>query len=134
MNLNQLKMHNLAPRGIRATCVPTSLCFVTGVSYQDIEYLLVREQPKTYRPEIAGNKGVNTQMLLGNQRVMFGHRFTAVSGSGSLLSFIGKYSVGTYLVCVPRHMLVVQNGQMFDLANTQYSSTITNVWKVEKIS
>jgi hypothetical protein len=135
MTINQLKIQNLAPRGIRGTCVPTSICFVTGVSYQDVEYLLVREQPKLYRPEIRGNRGVDTGALLGRQRTMFGHRFILVPIEGCTLMYIlSKFSVGTYLVHVNGHVLVVKDGEVYDLVNTNMATKVVNVWKVEKVS
>lgn len=136
MNLNQLAMVNIAPRGIRGTCVPTSLCFVTGSSYYDVEEVLTREQPRTYRPDIKGNRGVDSLKLLGQSRNLFGFKFTKINFAGRighrLYSLRDSLTVGTYVVTVPHHMLVLKDGQIYDLSNTSLNAVILNVWKVEK--
>ena len=137
MTVNQLKMQNLAPRGIRATCVPTSICFVTGVCYQDVEYLLMKEQPNTYRPDIQGNRGVRTEKFLGRKRVVFGHKFECVISfpdTITLAGFLRRHTLGTYLVCKRGHAFVVKDGEVFDLGNYDYSDTLFFAWKVEKVS
>lgn len=135
MTLNQLKMHNVAPRGVRGSCVPTSLCFVTGAPYQDIEYVLVQEQPKNYRPDVQSNGGVYTIKLLGNERKMFGHKFTKVSTEFlRLYDFVRRYSKGTFLVTKKHHAFVVKDGEVFDLNQHDFMDTIIVAWKVEKIS
>lgn len=128
-------MHNLAPRGIRATCVPTSICFATGSSYYDVEEVLVREQPNVYRPDIQGNRGVITEKFLGNERKLFGHKFTRVSTQVMrLYDFCRKFANGTYLVRRKGHMFVVKDGEVFDLLNHDWMTPILDAWKVEKIS
>jgi hypothetical protein len=138
MTLTQLAMHNIAPRGINATCVPTSLCFVTGRSYQDVEHILVTEQPKSYRPDIKGNRGVDTCGLLGKVRNLLGHRFVHVAGFGNYtvgwLSTHSPYNSGTYIVQIDRHVLVIKDGVIYDLQPTNLSSKVLNFWKVEKSS
>ena len=137
MTINRLQMINLAPRGIRGTCVPTSLRFVTGADYIDIEEVLVREQPKNYRPDIKGNRGVDSWKLLGRQRTLFGHRFTKLMPTipaVRLGQVPSRFGHATYLVTVPSHMLVVKDGQIFDLADTKLSAPVHEMWKVEKVS
>jgi hypothetical protein len=129
-------MHNLAPRGIRGTCVPTSIRFVTGADYIDIEDVLVREQPGNYKPDIKGNLGVDSRKLLGESRVLFGFKFTKVCLSWPNMSIQKAamiYSTGTYLVIVPKHMLVIKDGAVYDLADTNTTRVpILGMWKVEK--
>lgn len=133
MNLNQLTMLNIAPRGIAATCVPTSICFATGSCYHDVEEVLVREQPKNYRPDIKGNRGVDSEKLLGKSRTIFGHKFTKMDAKIPYLGQLpSRLDSGTYLVTVPGHMLVVKNNQIFDLSRTAVNATVRGVWKVEK--
>jgi hypothetical protein len=135
MTLNQLKMFNLSPRGIRGTCVPTSLAFLTGACYQDIEHILVREQPKIYRPEISGNGGVFTQTLLGPSRKLFGHLFTKIYAHPSTLyRFQMHYKTGSYLLCVHKHALVLKEGEFFDLKPTRVNEAIQCAWEVTKTS
>jgi hypothetical protein len=134
MTLNQLRMHNIAPRGIRGTCAPTSICFATGASYYDVEEVLLREQPGNYRPDIAGNRGVDSIKLFGAERKLFGHKFTRdLFPAMTIRYFVSRWKTGTYLLVIPRHMLVIQNGEIFDLNNTNLNSIVLAKWMVEKI-
>lgn len=133
MTLNQLKMHNIAPRGIAATCVPTSICFATGASYYDVEEILLREQPGVYRPDHKTNQGVFVNRLLGSARLMLGHKFIRYPFPRvHLRSFLNMIGMGTYLVNIPRHMFVVKDCEVFDLNNVNLNSLCLEVWKVEK--
>lgn len=46
--------------------------------------------------------------------------------------FKKAFQSGTYLVCVPHHVLVVKDREVYDLASTKDSSRVISVWKVEK--
>ena len=135
MTINQLKMHNIAPRGIAATCVPTSICFATGVSYYDVEEVLVREQPKCYRPDHVTNSGVNTLKLFGASRKIWGHHFVNlfINRDISVFSFTRKYLHGTFLVTRRGHMFVVKDGEVFDLNTIQFSATVVEAWEVSPL-
>ena len=135
MTLNQLAIHNVAPRGVAGSCVPTSLAFTTGSCYQDIEYVLISEQPELYRPDIKGNNGVDTVRLLGTSRILFGHRFTMVGSRGlRLMDLKESFPTGTYLVRVQSHLLVLKEGEIYDLANKKPKTEVLTMWKVEKHS
>ncbi len=137
MTVNQLQMQNLAPRGIKGTCVPTSLCFITGASYYDVEEILMREQPRNYRPDIKGNGGVNTFGLLGKGRTLFGHRFTLVRQHNrraeTIADFRYENPTGTFLVCIHGHAFVIKDGVGFDLIETYWKNWLVAAWKVEKV-
>jgi len=136
MLLTQLQMHNVAPRGVKACCVPTSLCFLTGADYQDVEYILTREQPKNYRPDLKTNGGVFTEKLLGQCRKLFGHLFTSVGAQrgDTVYSFKTRYPTGTYLLQIRRHVFVLKDGIYYDLCATNHHDKLYGAWKVEKVS
>jgi hypothetical protein len=131
MTINQLRVQNLAPRGVRGCCVPTSICFVTGVTYQDVDYVL-KKQITNYRE----GYGVYTEKFLGEQKILFGYRFTKLDWCSvnvwRFRTHVGNQ--GTYLVCIKRHMFVVKDGDFFDLCTTNDFAQVLNAWKVEKIS
>jgi len=133
ITIQQLQMHNVAPRGVTGSCVPTALCFLTGAHYQDVEYVLTKEQPETYRPDIKGNGGVLTHALLKKSRKLFGHLFTSVSGTKITVGTLTKYyPTGTYLVTRPRHAFVLKDGVIYDGVPIKHKETVTGLWKVEK--
>ena len=137
MTVTQLLMHNLAPRGITATCVPTTICFCTGASYYDVEEVLVREQPKNYRPDLRGNKGVHTDQLLRESRVLFGHKFTRASFSPrgfTVDGFIRTHPRGLFLLRIHKHVFAVKDGVVYDLCNTNMREQVFAAWQVEKLS
>jgi hypothetical protein len=131
VTINQLKMINLAPRGIRATCVPTSLCFVTESCYQDVDHLIQTEQARYRRGD-----GVVTTSFLGEEKNVFGYKFTKLTditpGTRRLYSIQKELGQGTYVITIPRHMLVLKDGQFFDLCTTNPNSIVHHVWHVAK--
>jgi hypothetical protein len=133
MNLRQLQMHNLAPRGIRATCVPTSLCFVTGESYQDIDHLIESSQARYHR-----GKGVVTDTFLGDGKTIFGYKFSRIykarykNEAKRLVEIRHLYPTGTFIVNIPHHMMVLKDGEFYDLCTTNLQDYATDVWLVEK--
>ena len=132
MTINQLAMHNVAPRGIAGSCVPTSIVFATGVSYYDVEEVLFHEQPRNWKPDLRGNSGVETHKLFGHTRKIFGHTFTKVTHWYSVYETSQRLLNGTYLVRIHRHVFVIKDGQVFDLNETRWTEKVLDVWKVEK--
>ncbi len=133
ITVNQLAMINLAPRGVKACCVPTTLKFLTGECYQDIVSVLGFHLAKFREGE-----GVQSTQFFGTSKVVFGHRFTEVYNvlrdhRISVSQARCKFSEGSYYVRVPRHAFALREGQIFDLSNTGIMTPVLNVWKVEKI-
>lgn len=131
MTLNQLKMANLAPRGVRGCCVPTALCFVTGECYQDIDSFL-----KTSWAPYKRGKGVNVNTVFGNACQIFGYKIVKQTqikeGYERLWSLREKLPTGTYLVSNRGHMFVMKDGEFFDYNKTNINDIVYGVWEVVK--
>ena len=133
MNLRTLQMINLAPRGVKGCCVPTSLCFITGSAYQDVDHLIQTEQYRYRR-----GKGVYTDDFIGDVKNIFGFIFNRIykartkTEAKRLYQIRDLYPKGTYAICIPRHMLVLKDGEFYDLRNTNINDFATDVWEVKK--
>ena len=135
MTLNQLAMLKVVPREKHGSCVPTAIAFVTNTNYFDVEELIEREQ-KNFRSEVKNNPGVRTSSFLGNERKLFGHQFTRLPSTmvpERLGNFIGRYSVGTFLVRRHRHVYVVKDGEVFDGRDDSFRHPVLEAWAVRKI-
>ena len=115
------------------------MTFATGASYWDVDNFLQALYPK-YKPHNKTTSGIPAYELLGNVKVLFGHKFTKVVRVNnktdwlSLYSFIHDNLVGTFFVCKPHHAFVVKDGDVYDLNDVDYSAPVDGAWKVEKVA
>ena len=97
-----------------------------------MEEVVQREQP-TFRPEVKGKGGVNTDKLFGKSRRLFGYTFTSLDEPiMELSSFLRRHSTGTFIVRRKRHAFVVKDGKVYDWLNNADRYDVLQAWQVEK--
>ncbi len=132
ITVDQLTLINLVPRSHYGCCVLAAICFTTGTNYFDVEEVVQREQP-SFRPEVKGKGGVNTDKLFGRVRRLFGHTFTHLNEPVmSLDDFLQRHPTGTFIVRRRRHAFVVRNGKVYDWLNNADRYDVLDAWVVEK--
>ena len=137
MTINALKMINLRPRNrTGGDCVVLALTFITGHSYSDVEDVIKLHHSRYMAPEGTRAHGVFTRSLFKDEFTILGHKLTRVPAppiQNRIWSFKQLNPKGTFLVCIPRHALVIKDGEQFDAIDSDVDKPVEEAWAVEKI-
>lgn len=135
MTINALKMINLRPRNRKGgDCVVLALTFITKAEYAEVEDLIKRHHSRYMAPEGLKAHGVYIEKVFKDHFEIFGYHLHRmhIPNNHTIQSFINWNPKGTFLVCIPHHALVIQDGQQYDAADSRVNSPVESVWMLTK--